>query len=83
VEYPFLRYNLFNYVYVLSFYDRAKEDRRLLEALRALQSKLDSRGQVVVERPHRKLAGLHMCRKGCPSELATSRYREILKHLQE
>jgi hypothetical protein len=24
VEYPFLRYNLFSYVYVLSFYERAK-----------------------------------------------------------
>ena len=36
VEYPFLRYNLFNYVYVLSFFDRAKRDRRYLEALRAL-----------------------------------------------
>jgi hypothetical protein len=24
IEYPFLRYNLFYYVYVLSFYERAK-----------------------------------------------------------
>lgn len=82
VEYPFLRYNLFYYVYVLSFYDRAKDDRRYLEALRALESKLDSRGRVVVERPHRKLADLHFCTPGRPSELATSRYREVLKNLQ-
>ena len=26
VEFPFLRYNLFHYVYVLSFYDRARND---------------------------------------------------------
>ena len=26
IEYPFVRYNLFYYVYVLSFYERAKGD---------------------------------------------------------
>jgi hypothetical protein len=82
VEYPFLRYNLFYYVYILSFYDRAKDDQRYLEALRALESKLDSRGRVVVERPNRKLADLQFCTKGRPSELATSRYREVLENLQ-
>ena len=83
VEYPFLRYNLFYYVYVLSFYDRATDDQRYQEALRALESKLDNRGRVVVERPHRALAGLHFCAKGRPSELATSRYREVLKRRQK
>lgn len=82
VEYPFLRYNLFYYVCVLSFYARAKNDQRYLEALRALESKLDSRGRVVVEHPHRKLADLHFCAKGRPSDLATNRYREIVNNLQ-
>jgi len=82
VEYPFLRYNLFYYVYVLSFYDRAKDDRRYIEALGLLESKLDARGRVVVERPHRKLSDLSFCAKGLPSELATARYREILKNLE-
>ena len=50
VEFPFLRYNLFHYVYVLSFYDRAKNDPRFLEALALLESKLDPHGRVVVER---------------------------------
>ena len=81
VEFPFLRYNLFNYVYVLSFYDRAKGDRRYLEALHVLQSKLDARGRVVVERPNRKLAELSFCAAGRPSDLATARYREIVKNL--
>ncbi|MFQ5814721.1 MAG: prenyltransferase, partial [Anaerolineae bacterium] len=40
VEYPFFRYNLFSYLYVLSFYDRAKRDARFLEALSVLESKL-------------------------------------------
>jgi hypothetical protein len=35
----------------------------------------------VVERPHRNLAGLVFCAKGRPSDLATARYREVLKNL--
>ena len=80
VEYPFLRYNLFYYLYVLSFYEPARLDGRFREALQALQSKLDDRGQVVVERPNRKLAKFSMCRKGEPSLLATQRYREIVEN---
>lgn len=83
VEYPFLRYNLFYYVYVLSFYDRAREDKRYLEAFRLLGSKLDERGRVVVERPNRKLADLSLCAAGRPSDLATRRYLEIVKNLGE
>ncbi|TYQ15268.1 UNVERIFIED_CONTAM: hypothetical protein Cloal_1702 [Acetivibrio alkalicellulosi] len=80
VEYPFRNYNLFVYVYVLSFYDRAKEDKRFLEALKALESKMvDS--QIVVERIVPKLAKFSFCKKGKPSALATIRYHEILKNL--
>ncbi len=82
VEYPFLRYNLFYYVYVLSFFDRAKHDPRYLEAWRAFQSKLDGHGRVVIERPHRQLAGLSFCAQGRPSALATARCREILRNLK-
>jgi len=57
VEYPFKEYNLFPYVYVLSFYDRAKEGPRLLAALDALEEHLVD-GQVVVERVAVKLARL-------------------------
>ncbi len=81
VEFPFLRYNLFQFVYVLSFYDRAKRDRRYLEALRVLDSKLDSCGRVVVERPNRKLSGLSFCAAGQPSELATARHAEMRRNL--
>jgi hypothetical protein len=82
VEYPLLRYNLFNYVYVLSFYDRARHDPRYIEALRLLESKLDARGRVIVERPNRRLADLSFCAAGRPSALATARYREIVKNLE-
>jgi hypothetical protein len=82
VEYPFLRYNLFSYLYVLSFYERARHDARYLEALHAFESKLDERGRVVVEHPHRLLAGLSFCAKGHPSKLATARYREVRENLE-
>ncbi len=78
VEYPFLRYNLFFYVHVLSFYDRARDDERFLEALQTLEAKLDDAGHMVVERPHRALKGLSFCEKGKPSTLATARYKEII-----
>lgn len=81
VEYPFRNYNLFVYVYVLSFYNRAKKDKRFLEALEILKSKTAD-GQIVVERIVPKLAGLSFCKKGQPSALATKRYHEILKNLQ-
>jgi len=80
VEYPFREYNLFQYVYILSFYNRAKDDKRFLEALEALQSKLVD-GMIVVERVVPKLAKLSFCKKGEPSTLATKRYHEILDNL--
>lgn len=81
VEYPFRNYNLFVYVYVLSFYDKAKKDKRFLEALEALQSKLVE-GQIVVERVVPKLSKLNFCTQGKPSVLATKRYLEILENLR-
>lgn len=81
VEYPFRNYNLFAYVYVLSFYNRAKKDKRFLEALEALEAKAAD-GQIVVERVVPKLAGLTFCKKGQASELATLRYHEILRNLR-
>ena len=81
VAFPFLTYNLFYYMFVLSFYDAAKRDPRFLDALSVLQSKLKD-GQIVVERPHAKLAKLDFCKKGEPSELATRRYQDILNNLR-
>lgn len=80
VEYPFHNYNLFEYVYVLSFYNYAKTDKRFLEALKALQAKTVD-GQIIVERVVPKLAKLNFCKKGAPSERATERYHEILRNL--
>ena len=81
VEYPFRNYNLFIYVYVLSFYNRAKKDNRFIEAFETLKSKIVD-GQIVVERVVPKLAEFSFCKKGKTSELATMRYYEILRILQ-
>jgi len=80
VEYPFRNYNLFIYVYVLSFYNRAKEDKRFQEALDMLESKMVD-GKIVVERVSPKLANLDFCKKNKTSRLATERYHEILRNL--
>lgn len=80
VGYPMVEYNLFWWVYILSFYDAAKTDPRFAEALATLEAKLVD-GQVVPERVNRALAGLDFCRKGVPSRLATRRYHEIRANL--
>ncbi len=80
VTYPFGNYNLFFYVYVLSFYDKAKKDPRFLEALGVLEGKLQN-GRLISERPNQKLAGFAFCKKGEPTDLGTKRYREILSNL--
>lgn len=79
-EYPFGNYNLFVYLYVLSFYDKARRDPRFLDALARFERKLAD-GRVVVERVNPRLAKFAFCRKGEPSALATQRYREILGNL--
>lgn len=81
VEFPFLRYNLFYYVYVLSFYSKARNDERFKEAFETLSKKLDSNHKLIVERPNRKLQDLDICRKGEASEAATERYLEIVKNV--
>ncbi|MEQ8626048.1 hypothetical protein [Ekhidna sp.] len=79
-EFPFLRYNLFYYCYVLSFYDQARKDQRFKEALSALDKKVVD-GKMIVENPNRQLAKLDFCKRGMPSELATHRYNEIKKRM--
>lgn len=80
VEYPFRGYNLFQYVYILSFYSRALKDDRFGEAFAALKAKV-FHGQMVVERVVPKLRTLSFCQKGEPSIQATLRYHEILKNI--
>jgi hypothetical protein len=81
VTYPFASYNLFFYVYVLSFFERAKGHRRFIEALHALEATMED-GRIVVQRPHPKLKMFVFCRAGEASDLATRRFDEIRRNLQ-
>lgn len=81
VEYPFQRYNLFYYVYVLSFYSKARKDERFMEAFEKLSSKLNSGKQMIIERPNRTLEKIGILKKGEPSEAATKRYLEIVRNM--
>lgn len=82
VEYPFIRYNLFFYVYVLSFYKRAHRSPAFHEAFRMLEAKRVD-GAVTVEHARPGLGAINFCRAGAPSPLATSRYQEIVRKLAD
>jgi hypothetical protein len=79
-EFPFRTYNLFYWVYVLSFYQAARADPRYREALAALQAQTVD-GKIVVRRVVPKLAKLKFCAKNQPSAPATHRYNELLANL--
>lgn len=76
VEYPLGNYNIFYYVYVLSFYPYARRDIRFQEALEELRKK-QVNGQLVIERCNPKLRELKMCVKGVPNEYVLRRMNEI------
>lgn len=80
VTYPFSSYNLFFYIYVLSFYEAAKKDPRFLEAFSCLKAKLVN-GSVMVERQNPGLKELSAYKKGEVCPIGTMRYREILQNL--
>jgi hypothetical protein len=81
-EFPFFRYNLFHYCYTLSFYKKAKKDKRFKDSLNLLTEKLVN-GQMIVENPNRKLATMDFCMKGQQSDLATMKYQELIKNVEE
>ena len=81
-EFPFFRYNLFYFCYVLSFYKKARTDKRFKEAFKLLQTKLKD-GKIIIENPNRMLANMDLCKKGEASDIATIRYKEILNNLKK
>lgn len=82
VEFPFLKYSLFFWVYVLSFYPKARADERFREAIEELAGRVGEDGTVTVEARHRNLGKLGFCARGEPSAPATARYREILDRVR-
>ena len=82
IEYPFLRYNLFYYVYVLSFYDIVKNDKRFLEAYDQLKHKAQN-DSLIPENPHKAWKEFDFARKGQISEIGTKRWIEIKNNLKK
>ena len=82
IEFPFLRYNLFYYVYALSFYKHAREDPRFLDAYKALWVKTRNE-EVIPENPHRAWRTFHFAKTGQVSKLATKCWLEIKKNMKE
>lgn len=82
VEYPFRGYNLFYFLYVLSFYEEAITDKRFLEAYQILENKVVN-NEIIIERVVPKLSKLSSYRKGQPSILATAKYNEIRKNVNK
>jgi hypothetical protein len=76
IEYPFLRYNIFYYVYVLSFYNKALKDKRFQDAYIFLADKVKN-GKLVPEKPHPAWQKFDFARKGQVSNIATTRWNEI------
>jgi hypothetical protein len=81
IEYPFLRYNLFYYVYTLSFYNKARKDIRFKDAYKTLLEKTEN-GQVMPENPHKAWSKFDFAKKGQVSELATKHWKEIEMHMK-
>jgi hypothetical protein len=81
LEYPFTRYNLFMYVYVLSFFPRATGSPAFAAAHAALRANLVD-GMMVVGHQNPRLKEIEFCREGRPSTQATRRYGEVLANLE-
>lgn len=82
IEFPFLRYNLFYYVYVLSFYDHAVKDNRFQEAYQKIVFKTKN-GKILPENPHKAWRKYSFAKKGEVSALATDRWKEIESNLKK
>ena len=82
MEFPFWRYNLFYYVYVLSYYRQARDDKRFIDAIRQLGAHTNDGGEIVVDVPPRDWQGYPFARKGQPSGLATQRWQEVQRNVK-
>lgn len=81
IEYPFLRYNLFYYVYVLSFYEIAKNDKRFQEAYNTLKNKVIN-DKLIPENPHKAWTEFDFAQKGQISEIGTKRWLKINENIK-
>jgi len=79
LEYPFLRYNLFYYVYILSFYKSSMRSKNFQKAYQLLAEKTNN-GKIIPDNPHRAWRKYNFAKKGKVSELGTTRWEEIINN---
>lgn len=82
LEFPFYRYNLFYYVYVLSFYKKAIRDERFNDAFKALETKLDEKGRLPIEKTKLQLQKLGIFTSREIFEGVSNRYLEIVDNIE-
>ncbi len=80
IEYPFLRYNIFYYAYILSFYKKALMDNRFIDVYENLADRIEN-NKLIPENPHRTWNKYSFAKKGEVSEIGTKRWLEIKKNL--
>jgi len=80
-EYPFYRYNIFYYVYALSFYDKARKDKRFVEVVSSLKSKETNTG-IKVENPHKYWKDI-LFYNANECNLSNLKYKELLENLSK
>jgi hypothetical protein len=80
IEYPFLRYNIFYYVYILSFYDKAIKDVRFQDAFKHLSNRVKN-DKLIPENPHKAWQKFDFAKKGMISEIGSKRWIEIKNNL--
>lgn len=78
IEFPFLRYNLFYYVFVLSFFKSAQKDERFIDAKNALIER-SKNNEIYPETPHKAWNKYSFSQKNKKSEIATKLFLEVLK----
>lgn len=82
LEFPLYRYNIFYFVYVLSFFKKAVRDERFKEALDVLRSKLDQEGNIIIEKTKPQLQKLGIYKAGALCNEANERFKEIIDNIE-
>jgi hypothetical protein len=79
-EYPFYRYTIFYYVYVLSFYQSARNDKRFKEVFGVLKRNETPTG-LKIEKPHKNWKPL-LFNNSYECELSNRKYSEIKNNIE-
>jgi len=78
-EYPFYRYNIFYYTYVLSFYQRARNDKRFIDIYHCLEQNESETG-IRITNPHKHWIDI-LFKNGDECDLSNLKYQELKENL--